>query len=249
MMSNVDMRDLSLSDSSIDDPSTDNSGRSYGGMGADERRAQRRAQLIDAGTRAFGRDGFKGTTTRSLCAEAKLTQRYFYESFRDMEDLFVAVYRSHVKRIFTSVDKARTMAPLGSAQLVQMALQAFFLELKNDPYGARIFLSEVFTVNRETESMARETIDGFAQLLRTAIFPTGAEPPLPGIDYHLLSIGLVGSGHHIAWTWMLNNFEESVDSVVETAMALYWLTVSKQPDESKKAMTAMSRKETKQRGK
>src|SRR5438067_1452042 len=65
--------------------------RTYGGVGAVERRAERRTRFIEAAIVTFGQHGFSKTTTRSLCAEAGLTQRYFYESFESVEELFEVV--------------------------------------------------------------------------------------------------------------------------------------------------------------
>src|SRR5690606_27216755 len=65
--------------------------RRYGGMSDQERRDERQRRFLEAGLETFGSLGYSATTTRRLCAEAGLTQRYFYQSFEGMEALFVAV--------------------------------------------------------------------------------------------------------------------------------------------------------------
>src|SRR5258705_353216 len=59
--------------------------RRYAGASADERRDERRARLLAAGLDALGTDGHRATTVRGVCARARLTPRYFYESFDDLD--------------------------------------------------------------------------------------------------------------------------------------------------------------------
>ena len=66
------------------------SGRTYGGESADDRLTRRRRQLLDAGLELFGTAGYRATTVRQLCREAKVSDRYFYEQFDSTEDLLLA---------------------------------------------------------------------------------------------------------------------------------------------------------------
>lgn len=63
---------------------------SYRGMTLEQRRAQRRARLVDAVVEVWGAaDGPPITMTR-VCSAAGLTERYFYESFSDLDAALVA---------------------------------------------------------------------------------------------------------------------------------------------------------------
>src|SRR5687768_13247318 len=112
-------------------------GRLYGGLSEDERKRERRVKFIEAGIVMFGRDGFAGVTTRSLCAEAGLTQRYFYESFKDIEALFHGVLRVLGERLETLLlDAAARAAEKPEVQL-RAALSSYFQLLKQDENVAR----------------------------------------------------------------------------------------------------------------
>ena len=65
--------------------------RRYRGVSGDERRADRRRRLLEAGLQLLGTVGWEQTTMTAVCAEARLTERYFYESFRNREQLLLAV--------------------------------------------------------------------------------------------------------------------------------------------------------------
>lgn len=62
-------------------------GRRYGGLTAEERRAERRARLTTAATEIWVAEGWAAVSMRAVCARAGLTDRYFYEEFRNVDDL------------------------------------------------------------------------------------------------------------------------------------------------------------------
>ena len=92
--------------------SDDNKGRVYGGENQEERRARRRQQFLDAGLQVFGTLGYRAATVRSLCKQAGLTDRYFYESFDTTEDLLVGVYRQQCEALERAVEAGSDCAPI-----------------------------------------------------------------------------------------------------------------------------------------
>ncbi|MGH9792076.1 MAG: TetR/AcrR family transcriptional regulator, partial [Candidatus Acidiferrales bacterium] len=64
-----------------------------------QRSAERRARLIQAGVQVFGTKGFHSATVKQICAEAGLTERYFYESFENLNALFLATYDHELERL------------------------------------------------------------------------------------------------------------------------------------------------------
>lgn len=55
-------------------------------------RAARREQLLSAASRAFARDGYHGTSTAAVAAEAGVSQPYIIQVFGTKEALFVEVH-------------------------------------------------------------------------------------------------------------------------------------------------------------
>lgn len=115
--------------------------RPYRGQAAEARSADRRARLIQAGADLVGTQGVAAMTMRAVCREAELSQKFFYESFTDTDDLLREVYRStfeHARQvIYAAADPdadlpTRTRAGVGAAaQLVE-----------EDPRICRILLVE-----------------------------------------------------------------------------------------------------------
>lgn len=64
--------------------------RNFLGETPDERRARRRGALIEAALNLVHRGGLPGIGVRSVASEAKLSTRYFYESFSDTDELLIA---------------------------------------------------------------------------------------------------------------------------------------------------------------
>lgn len=64
----------------------------WAGVPLKDRRAERRALLVEAAYRLFGSGGEAAVSVRSVCRECGLNTRYFYESFGDTDDLLGAVY-------------------------------------------------------------------------------------------------------------------------------------------------------------
>ncbi len=195
-------------------------GRSYGGVASADRRAERRRRLIDAGIRAFGRDGFAATTTRGLCAEAGLTQRYFYEAFGGLEALFIEVCRTLGGDLKAAILDAIARVPREPEPMIRAALTTYFKALREDPDRARIGLVEAFTVSPGAEMLARRTIEELAEILATTLETLGPTGHAPA-RLRLLAIGLVGATHHMALTWMLGGYRESVGELVDTTVVLY----------------------------
>ncbi len=115
--------------------------RPYRGQAADARSSDRRARLLQAGVDLVGTHGVAAMTMRAVCREAELSQRFFYESFTDTDDLLREVYRStferarHVIRSAGDPDAdlhARTRAGVRAAARL----------VKDDPRLCRILLVE-----------------------------------------------------------------------------------------------------------
>src|SRR5262245_13115694 len=66
--------------------------RDYDGKTAAERVTERRERLIAAGFELFGELGYAGTSIRAVLRRSGLQDRYFAESFADLDSLLAAVY-------------------------------------------------------------------------------------------------------------------------------------------------------------
>ncbi len=75
-------------------------GRTYAGLSAPERRAERRERLLDAALELFGTAGFPKTTIPMLCSAAGVTARHFYDEFDSREALLRTLYDGIAEAVF-----------------------------------------------------------------------------------------------------------------------------------------------------
>lgn len=129
-------------------------GRRYGGRDAAQRREERRARLIAAGLELFGTTGYAATSVKNICREAGLTERYFYESLRDREDLLATVYDELIREVQVATFAAADQAGPELEAQVRAGLDVFVRTLTDDPRKARIVLIEVVGVGPASNSAA-----------------------------------------------------------------------------------------------
>lgn len=198
-------------------------GRRYRGASLAQRRAERRQRLIQAGVDTFGTRGYHGVTVREICAAAGLTERYFYESFRDREQLFSAVYEQLNAQLQQKIVAAVAGAGTDPAQVARRGLRAYFEQTRSDPQGARIMLIEVFGVSADMDRLSRRTAIGFVEMVRRVLAPqmTAARRRTLELDPDLLATGLVGGVIFSAMRWVLSGYAQPLDAVVDNATAIF----------------------------
>ncbi|MCH5642750.1 TetR/AcrR family transcriptional regulator [Gordonia sp. ABSL49_1] len=101
-------------------------GRVYSGVEVDERVAQRRSRLLEAGLDILGDPrGDDDLTLRVICRRSGLAQRYFYESFADKDVFAAAVYDWAMAQVIDEVQGAlasstfRAGTRVGVTQLIR----------------------------------------------------------------------------------------------------------------------------------
>ncbi|BBX47218.1 TetR/AcrR family transcriptional regulator [Mycobacterium cookii] len=111
--------------------------RSYRGVSADARRQQRRRVLIEACLDLIGAGGTPAVTAESVSARAKLTKRYFYESFASREAILLAVLDEMFFELIGKIrDAIDSVDPDARAETVTAV---FVTTLCDDPRRARLY--------------------------------------------------------------------------------------------------------------
>ncbi len=196
------------------------SSRSYRGMSMEKRRAQRRTQLIAAAKQAFGEYGYQATTVKQICREAELTERYFYESFENLNALFGVTYDQELDRLRETLTLAIASSTTDVEAMARSGMQAYYGFLKQDPHAARILLIEIYGTTHDMIRLYRRGVQDFAGLIRGIIelqYPQ-AQPLV--LDPGLLATALVGAAIQLAMRWYLGGYEESEESMVDNTVAI-----------------------------
>ena len=195
--------------------------RTYGGLVASERQAKRRQQLLDAGLELLGTEGYNGTTTvRAVCAQARLTPRYFYESFADLDSLLLAVFDEIADELATQILEAVTPPPGDATQTARAAIAAGVQTLTADLRKARVLFIEALGSEVLAERR-RQTLRGFAALVAAQ---GRAFYGVPGSEDRLIelsSLMLVGGLAEAFAAWLDGIVPVTEEQLIEDCTALF----------------------------
>ncbi|MBJ7472680.1 MAG: TetR/AcrR family transcriptional regulator [Solirubrobacteraceae bacterium] len=206
--------------------------RPYGGVSHEQRKERRRQQFLDAGLELFGTIGYRQTTVRVLAKQAGATDRYFYESFANMEDLLVAVYGACMDRVQRAVLASLEALPprCDEAQLIATTLDAFFLEFE-DRRLARVCWIEILGVSPNVDAVYQGEVRRFADFLAALVrerFPDLMPPEhLTG----LVSIALIGAVSETAIQWFLDDYERPREHIVAALVTVFLGVAQPRPGE------------------
>ena len=112
--------------------------RSWAGSTMDERRARRREQLIRAARDLLGTG--ETVSVRAVCRAAKLTERYFYESFEDRDALVIAAYERASQEAVEAVAQAVAGSDGTPEAVARAAVRVAVEQVVDDPARGQVLI-------------------------------------------------------------------------------------------------------------
>lgn len=201
-------------------------GRVYGGKAAEARSHERRERLIAAGVELFGTQGYSTTTVRHVCTEAGLTERYFYESFENREELFVAVATHCVSGLVEVIVRARAEVDETPTEQIRAMLTAYFEWFRADARRARIQLFEPLLISPRFHELYRDVVSLFVAMIADIATRYFAESiAARGLDATLLATGLAGAATELVKDWAVAGYERPIGDLVRNAEFLFTATI------------------------
>jgi AcrR family transcriptional regulator len=194
------------------------SGRSYRGMSAKERLAERRERLVAAGYTLYANRGFPDTTIERLCAAARISNRAFYECFSGRDELMRVVYDRCVQESLLVVSKSVEQAPNTLLGRIEAGVAAYIGFVTDDPRRARILHLEVRRAGDCLTTSRQEAVAGFIQIIETNLLQP---PATAGADPHLLVLGMIGALQELLIEWVLADVPPPVDHLIGAAVHIY----------------------------
>jgi AcrR family transcriptional regulator len=195
----------------------------YGGVDAAGRRERRRAALTEATLDLLGTEGWQAATVRAICSRARLTPRYFYESFADRDAVLLAVFdevsaegaRVAVAAVQDAPDDARAKS--------RAAIGAFIEFLTNDPRKARVLFVEAMgseTLGRRRFEMLRVFAGLVAEQARIFYRMPDATDPL----IETTALMLVGGLAETILAWLDGTLKITRAQLIEDCTDLFVAT-------------------------
>lgn len=128
--------------------------RPYGGIGGDERRADRRRRLLDAGYTLLAGGGPAALTVTGVCKAAGLTTRYFYEHFTGRGALMAAIVDAEARAVIALIVDAALTTDGDAQQRGEAAVRALLDALEADPRRVQMTREQDEAVLRLRASVA-----------------------------------------------------------------------------------------------
>lgn len=193
--------------------------RRYGAKTTAERRAERRARLLDAAVEAFGTTGYRGTSIEQLCSAAGISTRNFYEEFRTRELLLIELHDQLNARALEAVVAAiAEIDPDDFPGRAHAGAHAYFRVMTADRRWTRIALVESVGVSPEAEAHRRAAIDRFAAVLQLETARLAEAGLLPRRDHRLTAVAVVGAVNGLINTWSADvDWGDRVHAVADEA--------------------------------
>lgn len=197
----------------------------YRGVSAVERAAERRTRLLEA-TLAVWADPSVSTTMTNVCARAGLSERYFYESFANLDAAQTAVLDQVATEIETTTHEAAEAAEAAGgdpAARAMASVSAFVQLLVDDPRKGRVAIVEAAAMPalrpRRTELLrhfAHRTAEAAGELQLSP--RSGAEDELAGLLF-------IGGVAELVTAWLDGAVDATPEDLVAAAarsfLALY----------------------------
>jgi len=187
----------------------------YRGMSAEERAAERRGRLLEA-TLAVWADPELRTTMTAVCAEAGLSERYFYESFAGLDEALTAVLDAIAAEIETVTMAAVEAAGDDPSARVYASVRAFVQLLVDDPRKGRVAIIEAASIpalrQRRTE-LLRYLAHRSAEEARThlgLVTRGGRGDEFAGLLF-------IGGMAELVTAWLDGALEATPEEIVEAA--------------------------------
>jgi AcrR family transcriptional regulator len=197
-------------------------GRTYGGVSGEQRQARRRAALLDAALDVVADRGVAGVTVRGVCGRAGLTDRYFYENFRDRDDLLVALGEELFGQATAALMAAIAQAPRDTVARVHAAVRTAVGWHTEDPRRGRLFLE--FQLAPPLQPLRRNAIRLLADIMADqARDLLGARAPAE-LERSLAARTLVGGGFDLFASWLRGELDVDEEQLIRFLVAMILVT-------------------------
>lgn len=197
--------------------------RSYRGVSAEQRRDQRREQLLEAGLDLLGTQGWRQTTMTAVCTRAGLTERYFYESFANRDELLLAVLDRIAEQIRDVALRALTVPDGAPEAKAEAAIGAFVDLLTDDPRIGRVAMLES-AVAEPLRARRHELLLEFGQLIATQARALYGDDALPPPQDQINGLMLTGGLAELLMAWLTGELPLSRQDLIDTVAAHFAAT-------------------------
>lgn len=203
------------------DPAPPPGGRRIRGLDAEQRKAKRRAQLLEATLDLVAANGYPNTSIEQICQAAYVGTKGFYEIFENKEACYIALIQEVSERIETAMAETLRDAPDDEPGASRTLLAAFAHALADDPRLAKVTFGEASGISSAVERQRRINRRWAADFL-LAVW--GRFGMAPAEDARPVAVGAIGGLFDLVADWMVTDDPDDagdVDALIAALTAYY----------------------------
>lgn len=194
--------------------------RGWAGTTKAERQSARQARIRAAGYELITVGGTASVTVRSVCRQAGLTDRYFYESYSSRDDLLAALFLESADRVHrTLTELIEQTAP---EQLPSAFEDAFGRLVLDDQAVGRLLLLDSLT-DPALAGVSLAAVPAFTRLVQAQL-PKDA----PRNQRAMTAVGLMGALAALLSSWFAGTLRVTREELVRHCTELL-LGAAKRP--------------------
>ena len=195
----------------------------YGGRTHEERRRDRRERLLDAVLTVWGGADAGPVTMTRVCAEAGLSERYFYEQFANLDAALLAVLEQVAQEIAVTSVAALEQTDGDPRSRARAGIAAFVQILTDDPRKGRVALIQSMTLP-SLRARRAELLRDFVTLTVEKAEALHGESAWTGPEGRLAATLFIGGIAQLVTDWIEDALPATPDELVDAATYLYEAT-------------------------
>ncbi|MFI9385068.1 TetR/AcrR family transcriptional regulator [Kutzneria sp. NPDC052558] len=182
------------------------SGRTVRGLDAEQRRARRRADLLEAALTLFGRKGFAAVPIEEICQTAYVGTKSFYELFDSKEACYLALFEQ-----LTADLSDRMQVALGEVDSIDGLIEKLAQVLVADLRRPQVLFGQSAGVSPVVERRRRENRRWAAGFVEGVWRHYGVIAPER--DVRAIALGTVGALFELIVDWLFDGTGEAEELV------------------------------------
>ncbi|MFL6025171.1 MAG: TetR/AcrR family transcriptional regulator [Marmoricola sp.] len=194
--------------------------RSYGGKTGAERAAERRERLVASTIAVLAEHGEARATMTAVCAGAGLTERYFYESFTNLDEAVVAAFDHVCQEILELAARVVENTPGTPEQRVHAVMQTFVDLVVAEPAKGKVAVAQP-GAGSGLHARRNELIAVFAEFVAREADELYGDRTWPAERARLFGVVYIAGFAELISAWLNGDVRQSPAELVETASDLF----------------------------
>lgn len=162
----------------------------------------RRAEILQAATRIFARDGIARARIADIAADAGVPLSSVYDYFADKEDIAYALPIAQMAKFFAEFFEKASKKPTARERLHLFLWLTVDFARRNQEWARMLYL-EIWPSVMVEKALVRESLDDYARILLELIHDGERNAEWLEPDPYQAATILIGSTNQLIVTWLL----------------------------------------------